>query len=143
MFFHFTLFQRKTNDKIFQKMQKTPFCPFFEQNRIFFKILFLPVFLILVKHYCARFSKIYFANSKWTDTQAWIYGTLLAKALDPKHVYFSYFEQCISYSCFIFLLLHQHSFSLKLLFAAFIYYYLNFFSILKQNTHYNLTLNNN
>ena len=59
-----------------------------------------------------------------------------------QNVYFSYFEQCISYSCFIFLLLHQHSFSLKLLFAAFIYY-LNFFSILKQNTHYNLTLNNN
>ena len=45
------LFPGKTNDKIFQKIEKKhhfwPNLPIFGQNRIFLKILFLPVFLIL------------------------------------------------------------------------------------------------
>ena len=49
--------------KFFKKF-KTPFlahlcplCPFLGKNRIFLKIMFLPIFLILTKYHCATFQK--------------------------------------------------------------------------------------
>ena len=64
MIFQFRSFPGKTNDKTFQKMQRTPFCPFFWAKQKFLHILFLPVFVILAKHHCARFNKKYSAHSK-------------------------------------------------------------------------------
>ena len=71
MVFHFRLFPGKINDKIFQKMRKTPFLVNFGPT--FHTFGQSRTFLILTKYNCANFQKKknYRADSKqhWFQTE--------------------------------------------------------------------------
>ena len=86
MVFHFRLFPGKINDKIFQKMRKTPFLVNF--GPIFHTFGQSRTFLILTKYNCANFQKkkllsgfqATLVSDRTTDGQTWFYGTLSAEA---------------------------------------------------------------
>ena len=85
MVFHFRLFPGKINDKIFQKMRKTPFLVNF--GSIFHTFGQSRTFLILTKYNCANFQKkkllsgfqATLVSDRTTDGQTWFYGTLSAE----------------------------------------------------------------